>query len=200
MRKILVAILIASILSLSSIVSAASNQQQENQDQQRQDQLNQDKHHQDQLNKEQQRQDQLNRDKLRNDQLNRDNQRQNQLRRHDWSNSTYSNNNWRRSEDRYDGSLPFRLRENRDRYNGELINDGAWNDRFPGLRSYRWRGDNFWYMGRHITNAILFYDDSDELVGVGFMYNGVFVFLRDDNSRYDNHEPSVLLWLLWNLL
>nr|WP_169718016.1 hypothetical protein [Sporomusa silvacetica] len=84
--------------------------------------------------------------------------------------------------------MPFRWYEHHDRYYGERINDNEWADRFPGLQPYRWHGENFWYRGYHVTDAILFYNDSDELVSVGFMNNGEFVFVRDDNESYENND------------
>ena len=88
----------------------------------------------------------------------------------------------------------------------ERIYDHDWNNRFPGLHSYRWHDSDrynqgyFWYHGQRIHDAVLFYDDGDELVGVGFNYGGQFVFLRDDHEEYHHNNDSVVLALAILLL
>ena len=181
MGKILVSTLILIFLSLSPIVSAADTRQQDNQrqEQQRQEQQRQERQRQEQQRQEQQRQEQ---------------QRQ-ERQRQDWSHQAYHNDNWRQSERRSDESLPFKWYEHHDRYYGERIDDNKWAGRFPGLHPYRWHGGDFWYCGHHVTDAILFYNDSDELVSVGFMNNGVFVFIRDDNESYEYKDVLFLVLL-----
>ncbi len=115
---------------------------------------------------------------------------------HDWSHPAYHNNNWHHMESRADDSLPFKWHEHRDHYHGERIYDREWADRFPGLHPYRWHGEGFWYHGNRITDAMLFYNDSDELVSVGFMVDGLFIFFRDDHEGYENHDSFFLSW--WN--
>lgn len=135
-----------------------------------------------------------------------DRQRQEYQRRperrphHSWSNSSFRHPNWRRNVHR--DPLPFRWYEKRSRFAGHgyrmvPIHDYAWNNRFPGLRAYRWydRADRgFWYRGHRITNAVMFYDNSDELVSVGFMHNGAFIFLRDDDNAFENRDSFFMAW------
>jgi len=84
----------------------------------------------------------------------------------------------------------------------EPYRDRDWEQRFPGLHSYRWHDSHrydqgfFWYRGVRINDAVLFYDDWDELVGVGFMYDGAFVFIRDDYSVHQHQHDSTLLALV----
>jgi hypothetical protein len=40
----------------------------------------------------------------------------------------------------------------------------------------------------------MFYNDSDELVSVGFMHNGAFLFIRDDDDGYENRDSFFLSW------
>jgi hypothetical protein len=175
--------------------------QQQRQDQQRQDYERQEQQRQEYQRQEQQRQEYQRREQQRPEYLRPDYPRQDNPRHHDWSHAAYNDRNfWYRSDIRANEALPFNWREHHDRYPGERIEDAEWNNRFPGLHSYKWRGDSFWYRGRNIRNCILFYDDSDELVGIGFMEDGAFVFLRDDYERYDNHDSFILLWLISFLL
>lgn len=178
-------------------------QDQQRQDQQRQDQQQQDRQHQQQQ-QDQQRQDQ----QFQQQQQHRDQQRQQQRdqRRHDWSQDAYRNDNWHGTSRQYNESSPFKWHESRssmnDRFSSDYrmdrIDDDAWNNRFPGLHSYRWhdsdrynQGD-FWYRGVRVRDAVLFYDDSDELVGTGFMFNNEFVFIRDDQEVYQRNDSLLL--------
>lgn len=187
-------------------------------DQQRQDQQRQDQQHQDQQ-RDQQRQDQQRRDQQQQDQQRqdqqfqqqqqqRDQQRQQQRdqRRHDWSQDAYRNDNWHGTSRQYNESSPFRWHESRssmnDRFSSDYrmdrIDDDAWNNRFPGLHSYRWHDNDrysqgdFWYRGVRVRDAVLFYDDSDELVGTGFMFDNEFVFIRDDQEVYQRNDSLLL--------
>jgi hypothetical protein len=117
-----------------------------------------------------------------------------------WSHSTYHNKNWHQAD--YE-SLPFRWHEQRNYhfsqpdYRLERVHDREWQARFPGLHSYRWhdtRNDGFWYHGHRITDAVFFYDDGDELVSIGFMHEGVFIFIRDDNDSYEDHDSFFISW------
>jgi len=186
MRKIVVSFLIVLVVSLSSIVSAEDNRDQDN----RQEQNRQQGTRQEQQRPEQQRQEP---------------QRQGQ-QRHDWSHPAYQDSNWHKTNFPSDEPSPFRWHDSgnsmRERftsseYRMDPINDQQWNGRFPGLHSYRWHdGDSyargFWYQGERINDAVLFFDNSDELVSVGFMFNGTFIFIRDDQEAYDHHESSLL--------
>jgi hypothetical protein len=99
------------------------------------------------------------------------------------------------------GDMPFRWHQNSvwfaDRYRMERLYGRDWDDRFPGLRVYRWydRDDGgFWYHGHRIRHALMFYNEDDEFVSVGFVFNGVFIFLRDDNLGYENHDSFFISW------
>ena len=79
----------------------------------------------------------------------------------------------------------------------DRINDRDWDDRFPGLHSFWWHDDafdgrGFWYRGNRIYDASLFFDDYDELVGIGFLYNNNFIFVCDDDFAYEIGDPFVL--------
>jgi len=97
--------------------------------------------------------------------------------------------------------MPFRWHERHDRfaaerYQMERIHDRGWGERFPGLRSYRWHdsyGEGFWYQGQRISDAVFFYNPLGELVGVGFMHHGVFIYLRDDNACFENRDSFLAL-------
>ncbi len=120
---------------------------------------------------------------------------------YNWSHHEYDNENWHHSDYSND-SLPFKWHEHQNRfgakhYRMEQIHDRDWDHRFPGLRSYKWHdrnGEGFWYHGQRVTNAVLFYNDSDELVSVGFMNHGSFIFIRDDHRGYENYESFFSSW------
>ncbi|HWR44825.1 hypothetical protein [Sporomusa sp.] len=124
-------------------------------------------------------------------------------RHHDWSESQFNNGRWQQSYSVSERSLPFKWHERRDRdrasrHNMERIYDHRLSDRFPGLHAYKWRdedGRGFFYNGKRVRNAILFYNDSDELVSVGFMRNGKFMFIRDDYRSYETHDDFFVSWL-----
>jgi hypothetical protein len=185
------------------------NQQRPNQspqDQQRQQQQ-QDQQHRDQQ-RQQQQQDQQHQDQQRQDQQQQhwDQQRQQDQRRHDWSQDAYRNDNWHGTSRQYNESSPFRWHESRSSmnvrfssgYRMDRIDDDAWNNRFPGLHSYRWHDSDrynqgtFWYQGVRVRDAVLFYDDDDELVGTGFMFDNEFVFIRDDQQVYQRNDSLLL--------
>ncbi|VBB05427.1 Hypothetical protein LUCI_0636 [Lucifera butyrica] len=115
---------------------------------------------------------------------------------HDWSARAY-HHGWYRTD--Y-APVPFRWHERRAFFPpGHMarVYDQDWVDRFPGLHAYRWENrysDAFWYRGRRITDAVLFYNDDDELVSVGFMHNGSFIFLRDDRNGYESHDSFFFSW------
>lgn len=123
----------------------------------------------------------------------------NHHRPHDkWSHPTYQKHNWRKFDYR---PSPFSWYQHRShysphRYRMEYVNDWEWHKRFPGLRAYKWRDDGpgFWYRGQRIRDAVLFYNDNDELVSLGFMHNGLFVFIRDDDRGYDSNDSFFACW------
>ncbi|WP_156478558.1 hypothetical protein [Anaerosporomusa subterranea] len=116
-----------------------------------------------------------------------------------WDHPSYRNNSWRKTQH---AALPFTWYEHRDRFYRpghtiERIHDNRWSNRFPGLYAYRWQdihGNGFWYQGRYVRDAVMFYNDSDELVSVGFMHNGAFLFIRDDDGGYENRDSFFLSW------
>lgn len=120
---------------------------------------------------------------------------------HNWSHSAYRQDNWRPVDHRPD-RMPFRWHERRDHfspadYRMERIYHRDWEDRFPGLHPYRWHGEygrDFWYRGHRVTDAVMFYNDSDELVSVGFWHDGAFILIRDDDRSFENHDSFFLMW------
>lgn len=123
--------------------------------------------------------------------------------RHKWSHPVYNHKKWHRSDYRYYGTMPYkwnqRFNHHSPHYQIERIHVREWNDRFPGLHLYKWmdrRGEGFWYRNHRIVDAILFYNDSDELVSIGFVHDGIFVMIRDDDECYENDESFFLSW--WN--
>lgn len=117
-----------------------------------------------------------------------------------WSHTSYSHSSWVHRDHR---PLTFTWGERRDLFENryerfERMDDHEWRHRFPGLQAYRWhsRGhhDSFFYEGRRITHGVLFFNHSDHLVGVGFMFNGHFVFVRDDHRSYRNHDSFFISW------
>ncbi len=128
--------------------------------------------------------------------------------RHDWSHPAYRSENWHRTIFPADVNSPFRWHEPfssaRERFGSfdyrlDRIDDRDWDDRFPGLNCYRWRdqdlfGRGFWYQGERISDCVLFFDEWDQMVGIGFMFNGVFLFLRDDMESYEYNDPFFFEW------
>jgi hypothetical protein len=118
---------------------------------------------------------------------------------HDWSHNKYRHSSWQRTSH---ATVSVNWHQNRNyyapaRYRMERIHDRGWHDRFPGLRAYRWhdnRGEGFWYRGHRVTNGVFFYDRDDQLVSVGFMHNGAFIFIRDDDSDYENRDSFFISW------
>lgn len=120
-------------------------------------------------------------------------------RHHDWSHAQFHDGNWHQVDLASDRNMPFWWHKHHSYfvsrgYYMERISDRDVKDRFPGLHAYKWHGNDFWYHGRHITNAVLFYDDSDELVSVGFWDNGAFIMIRDDDHAYESHDSFFLAW------
>jgi hypothetical protein len=122
---------------------------------------------------------------------------------HDWSKNHFNNGRWQRVQYVPERTIPFAWHEHRDRIGRanpglKRIYDRRLSERFPGLHAYKWQdhGKEFYYQGRRIDDAILFYDDdSDELVSVGFMRNGSFVLLRDDDRGYETKDEFFTSWL-----
>lgn len=178
MRKLVIPLLVLFVLSITPAAFAANNGKNDEHT----------KHN------KQQQQHQEKQQKQNDNQQQHEDQRDYQKGYHDWSHSAYNNENWRHSEMQFEGSFPFGWHDPHDRYYGDRVDDNEWAGRFPGLRPYQWRGEGFWYHNKHVTDAMLFYNDSDELVSVGFMHDGVFIFIRDDGHSYENHDSFFLVW------
>jgi len=122
-------------------------------------------------------------------------------KRHNWSHSAYNQKSWHHTSYK---SVNIKWHQHRthyfhDRYLMTRIHDSDWLDRFRGLHPFRWHdrhGEGFWYQGRRITDAVFFYNNSDELVSIGFMHNGAFVFIRDDDNAFENRDSFFVSW--WN--
>lgn len=122
-------------------------------------------------------------------------------RSHNWSHAKYKHSSWHRTQH---SAVTISWHQHRNyyppaRYRMERIHDRGWHDRFPGLRAYRWHdrhGDGFWYRGHRVTNGVFFYNDADELVSIGFMHNGTFIFIRDDHNGFENRDSFFISW--WN--
>lgn len=175
MRKLVIPLLVLFVLSMTSAAFAANNGKDDEHS----------KHN---------KQQQQHQEKQNHNQQQHEDQRDYQERHHDWSHSAYNNENWRHSEKQFEGSFPFGWHDPHDRYYGDRVDDDQWVGRFPGLRPYQWRGEGFWYHNKHVTDAMLFYNDSDQLVSVGFMHDGIFIFIRDDGHSYENHDSFFLVW------
>lgn len=136
----------------------------------------------------------------------RDYRRSDDRKQYDWSHELYRDANWRRTYFMYRSPAPFTWHESRSTlhsrffthgYRLEPVHDREWRDRFPGLRCYRWHDNgrhlgHFWYHARHIRVLMLYFDEWDELVGIGFMYDNVFVFIRDDHEVFHRNDA----WLV----
>ncbi len=123
-------------------------------------------------------------------------------RHHDWSKASFDNGRWHRVSHVPGHDMPFRWHEPRGRmmhgyHRMERIHDNRMSERFPGLRAYKWHAPDrgFYYQGRHVRDGVMFYNDSDELVSVGFMRNGNFVVLRDDDRGYESRDEFLSSWL-----
>ncbi len=117
-----------------------------------------------------------------------------------WEHPSYRHKDWHHAK--YSSFSKFKWYDHRDRfspsrYHMKEIYSRDWNSRFPGLRSYKWRdtrGEGFWYRGRRINDAVLFFNHANRMVGVGFVYNGSFIFIRDDHRAYSNHDSFFISW------
>lgn len=124
---------------------------------------------------------------------------------HDWhNNSPYDHDgNWHRThqnDSEPERGLPFAWHEHyksmSKHYHLERIEDREWAHRFPGLHAYRWSGHNgFWHQGHYVKDAVLFFDEHNELVSVGYIADGVFIQFRDDHESYENHDSFFISWL-----
>jgi hypothetical protein len=95
--------------------------------------------------------------------------------------------------------LPFSWHENfkamKKHYQLERMEDREWSHRFPGLHAYKWSNhEGFWHHGHYVQDAVFFYDDHHELVSIGYMADGVFVYFRDDHESFENHDSFFFSW------
>lgn len=95
--------------------------------------------------------------------------------------------------------LPFAWHERYDSMRGnyhlERVYDRDMDDRFPGLRAYRWSGhEGFWHHGHYVKDAVFFYNSNDEIVSVGYMADGVFISVRENHESYENHDSFYFSW------
>lgn len=113
------------------------------------------------------------------------------------------NENWQSPDGRNDNSMPFKWHERRQNFSPEhhrmeRVEDRDMNDRFPGEHPYRWhdrRGEGFMYHGHRVTDAVFFYDDSDELISIGFIHDGVFIRIHADNGEERSPDSFFLSWM-----
>ena len=128
---------------------------------------------------------------------------------HDWDRPDYQKLTWHKRHHHKRYHSPFNWYDHwdfwYDRYHYSdfyffgMVYDDDWDWLFPGFYTYRWRDyerndHGFYYRGRRITELILVFDPYDGLVGIGFMYKGLFVFLRDDMEEYYfDDEPTLLI-------
>jgi hypothetical protein len=126
---------------------------------------------------------------------------------HDWQNDRHYDNdsNWQHTHHRdvqSDNQMPFRWHEHyqslRDHHHLERVYDRDLSHRFPGLQAYRWRGQGFWHHGHLVSEAVLFFDEDNDLVSMGYMSDGAFIYLRDDHEVYENHDSFFLAWWFGN--
>jgi len=183
-------------------------QEQQERDKQLRDKQQRDRREQDQQGRDQELRDKQQRDRQGRNQQRRDQdkpQRDNwqQDSRHNWSHPAYHHKNWQRTDHRSDGRMPLNWHQKIDRYSPdyqmEPIHIREWNNRFPGLHLFQWmdrRGEGFWYRNQRIVDAIMFYNEADELVSIGFIHDGIFIMIRDDDQCYENHDSFFLSW--WN--
>ena len=111
--------------------------------------------------------------------------------RYEFRDHRYHGEYWRRPVHHYAHRKPWYWHSRR--YHGTtIIVDVDWNQCFPGLRSYRWHGRGFFYRGIEYVDAVLFYDNYDALVSVGFWRNGRFVMIRDDDSVHYSDNRTLI--------
>jgi len=118
---------------------------------------------------------------------------------HDWH---YDNDNsWQRTHHgdyQTESQLPFKWHERFDAVENhrqfEPIRDREWERRFPGLHAYRWHGPGFWHHGHYVDDAVVFFDDNNELVSIGYMADGVFIHFREDHDVFESHDSFFVSW------
>jgi hypothetical protein len=99
---------------------------------------------------------------------------------------------------------PFKWRDHHrsfDKHHMERIHDRNIERHHPGLHAYKWRGygdgrEGFWHNGHHVRDAILFFNDEDEVVSFGYMRDGVFIYVREDEG-FEERDPFFFLqWFI----
>lgn len=129
--------------------------------------------------------------------------------RHDWRGHDqpyHRGGHWQHHHPGYHherDSMPFGWHDHHrtlaGRHHMERVYDRDFDHRFPGLHAYRWSGHSshhqgFWHHGHYINDAVLFFDRDGGLVSFGYMANGAFIYVRDDNEVYRNHDSFFLSW------
>lgn len=113
------------------------------------------------------------------------------FRPHRYDQPQYYKKDWREINKKHHYRMPWDW-HSRAIKGRKLIHDRRWHDRFPGLRSYAWNGPGFWYRGMEYRNLVLFYDDDEILVSIGFWRNGRFIMIRDNDRYYWNQERFII--------
>lgn len=122
--------------------------------------------------------------------------------RHNGNSKSHHESSWHSDRPEQEREMPFKWHEKHGRltpndHRTERIHDREFRNRFPGLRAYRWHDVHdrgFRYHGHLIKDAVLFYNDSDELVSVGYMRDGAFIVIRDDHSTHEHHDSFFASW------
>lgn len=120
-----------------------------------------------------------------------DRRRNFEARRHIYNNERYRSQYWENTHEYVEYRQPWKWYST-NHANRLRITDARWNREFPDLRSYVWRGSGFWYRGNEYRDVILFCDEADSLVAIGFWHGGRFIMIRHDDRSYYNHNPYVL--------
>lgn len=124
-----------------------------------------------------------------------------QARAHNDKHQNHQESRWD-DDSSHERDMPFRWHERIDHFTPdnhriERIHDNRFNSRFPGLRAYRWhdtQGRWFRHNGHIVRDAVLFYNDSGELVSFGYMNDGVFIMIHDDDSINEDHDSFFVSW------
>lgn len=98
--------------------------------------------------------------------------------------------------------MPFKWRDHHrtfDRHHMERIDDREIERHHPGLHAFRWRGygdrrEGFWHNGHEVRDAIMFFDDNDEVVSFGYMRDGMFIYVRE-GDEFEERDPFFFMRL-----
>lgn len=108
---------------------------------------------------------------------------------------------WQDNHQQSEHNMPFQWHERRDHLSSdhhlERIREKEFKHRFPGLHAYQWHHkykEGFWYKGHFINDAVLFYNDSDELIQIGYMHDGIFIVIMADHSSHEHRDSFFQTW------